>query len=143
MKLTFWLCLALISYAYFGYAIWLWVCVRLRQRPIPKSYSTPSVSIIMAVRNEEANLPAKLENLRLLDYPQDQLQIVIASDGSTDRTVDILKEQPPNVLPVILERSNGKGGALNAAVKLAQSDILVFLDARQTVDRGAVSELVS
>ncbi len=143
MKLTFWLCLALISYAYFGYAVWLWVCVRVRQRPIPKSYSTPSVSIIIAVRNEEANLPAKLENLRLLDYPQDQLQIVIASDGSTDRTAEILKEQPSNVVPVILERSNGKGSALNAAVRLAQGDILVFLDARQTVDRDAVSELIS
>ena len=142
MKLTFWVSLSLISYAYFGYAIWLWFCVRLRERPLLKRYSASSVSIIMAVRNEEANLPAKLENLRLLDYPPDRLQIVIASDGSTDRTADILREQP-NVVPVILATSNGKGQALNEAVKLAQGEILVFLDARQVVDEDAVSELVS
>jgi biofilm PGA synthesis N-glycosyltransferase PgaC len=143
MKLTFWICFALISYAYFGYAVWLWLCVRLRQRPIPKKYAAPNVSIIMAVRNEEANLPSKLENLRLLNYPPDRLQIVIASDGSTDRTAAILRDQTPNIVPVILEKSNGKGCALNEAVRLAQGDILVFLDARQVVDRDAVSELVS
>ncbi len=143
MKLTFWLCFALISYAYFGYALWLWLCVRLRERPIPKKYSAQNVSIIMAVRNEEANLPSKLENLRLLDYPPDRLQIVIASDGSTDGTAAILREQMPNILPVILETSSGKGCALNEAVKLAQGDILVFLDARQVVDSDAISELVS
>jgi biofilm PGA synthesis N-glycosyltransferase PgaC len=142
MKLTFWLCLSLISYAYFGYAILLWICVLLRRRPLLKKYSAPSVSIIMAVRNEEANLPAKLENLRLLNYPPDRLQIVVSSDGSTDRTDDILREQP-NVVPVILETSSGKGQALNEAVKLAQGEILVFLDARQVVDEDAVSELVS
>src|SRR5271170_4185299 len=143
MKLAFWLSLALISYAYFGYAIWLWLCVKLRQHPVSKRYSTPNVSIIMAVRNEEVNLPAKLENFHLLDYTPDRLQIVIASDGSTDRTADILREQPPNILPVILENSNGKGCALNEAVKLAQGDILIFLDVRQVVDQDAVSELVS
>jgi poly-beta-1,6-N-acetyl-D-glucosamine synthase len=143
MKLTFWLCFALISYAYFGYAVWLWLCVRLRQRPVPKKYSAPNVSIIIAVRNEEANLPTKLENLRLLNYPPDRLQIVIASDGSTDRTADILRQRTSDVVPVILEQSNGKGCALNEAVKLAQGDILVFLDARQVVDRDAISELVS
>src|ERR1700753_3879359 len=82
MKLLFWLCLALISYAYFGYAIWLWLCVRFGTRRIRKEPFTPNVSIIIAARNEEANFPAKLKNLRLLDYPAELLQIVIASDGS-------------------------------------------------------------
>ena len=91
MKLLFWLCLAVVAYAYFGYAIWLWLQVRLHSRPILQRPILPTVSIIIAARNEEANLPAKLENLRLLDYPQDRLQIVIASDGSTDRTASILR----------------------------------------------------
>ena len=54
----------------------------LLRRPILKRPIQPDVSIIIAARNEEENLPAKLENLRLLDYPKDRLQIVIASDGS-------------------------------------------------------------
>ena len=92
------------------------------------------MSIIIAARNEEASLPAKLENLRLLDYPQNQLQIVIASDGSTDRTASILLGQASQIVPVILRESNGKAHALNEAVKRASGEILVFLDARQFVE---------
>jgi cellulose synthase/poly-beta-1,6-N-acetylglucosamine synthase-like glycosyltransferase len=143
MKLLFWFCLVLTAYTYFGYAIWLWLYVRLRRRAMLRSPITPKVSIIMAARNEEANLPAKLENLRLLDYPPEQLQIIVASDGSTDRTASILRDQAGHVLPVILEESNGKAWALNEAVKRATGDILVFLDARQTIDANAVSELVA
>jgi cellulose synthase/poly-beta-1,6-N-acetylglucosamine synthase-like glycosyltransferase len=143
VKLLFWLCFALTAYAYFGYGLYLWVYVRLHRRPISKSYITPTVSIIIAARNEQANLPAKLENLRLLDYPQNQLQIVIASDGSTDRTAAILREQIPPIVPVILNESHGKAWALNEAVKKATGQILVFLDVRQFVEPNAVSELVS
>jgi len=143
-KLIFWLCFALTGYAYLGYAIWLWLSVRLRKRALPETYpAAPRVSIIIAARNEEANLPAKLENLRRLTFPQDRLQIIIVSDGSTDRTADILREHASEIVPVILERSNGKAAALNEAVRLAQGEILVFLDARQTVDEDAVSELVA
>jgi cellulose synthase/poly-beta-1,6-N-acetylglucosamine synthase-like glycosyltransferase len=143
VKLFFWLSFALTAYVYFGYTLWLWVYVRLHRLPVSKSYITPTVSIIIAARNEEANLPAKLKNLRLLDYPQNQLQIVIASDGSTDRTANILCEQIPPIVPVILNESNGKASALNEAVKRATGEILVFLDVRQFVEPNAVSELVS
>ncbi len=143
VKLLFWLCLILISYAYFGYPIYLWLCVCLRRRPTFRSPITPSVSIVIAARNEEARLPAKLENLRLLDYPPEQIQIIVASDGSTDRTASILREQANQIASVILNESKGKANALNEAVKLATGDILVFLDARQTVDANAVSELAA
>jgi cellulose synthase/poly-beta-1,6-N-acetylglucosamine synthase-like glycosyltransferase len=143
MKPLFWFCLVLIAYTYFGYAVWLWLSVRLRRRPILLSPITPTVSVIIAARNEEASLPAKLENLRRLDYPPEQLQIIVASDGSTDRTANILREQANRVVPVILEESNGKAYALNEAVKHATGDIIVFLDARQTIDANAVSELVA
>jgi len=143
MKLLFWLCLVLIAYTYFGYAILLWLFGRLRRRPVLQSPITPSVSIIIAARNEEASLPAKLENLRLLDYPKERLQIIVASDGSTDRTANILRDQTSHIFSIILEESNGKAFALNEAVKLATGDILVFLDARQTIDTNAVSELVA
>jgi biofilm PGA synthesis N-glycosyltransferase PgaC len=143
LKLLFWMCFALISYAYFGYACWLLLCVRLHRKPILKKQLSPNVSIVIAARNEVANLAAKIENLSVLDYPRDRLQIVIASDGSTDGTATILRERTSHVLPLILDESKGKAVALNEAVKLATGEILVFLDARQTVDRDAVSELIS
>jgi cellulose synthase/poly-beta-1,6-N-acetylglucosamine synthase-like glycosyltransferase len=143
MKQIFWLSLTLIAYTYFGYVILLWLQVRLRRRPIVQRRIAPSVSIIIAARNEEANLPAKLENLRQINYPTDRLQIVIASDGSIDQTASILRQNASLVLPVILEQSNGKACALNEAVKHATGEILIFLDVRQIVDTNAVSELAS
>jgi biofilm PGA synthesis N-glycosyltransferase PgaC len=143
MKILFWLCLALTAYAYLGYAIWLWLSVHLLKLPVLQKPITPSVSIVIAAHNEETNLPIKLENIRLLDYPQDLLQVVIASDGSTDRTAEILREQASHVLPVILDDSQGKAAALNQAVKHATGEVLIFLDTRQTIDPNAISELVS
>lgn len=143
MRSLFWLSFSVVSYAYFGYVAWLWIYARLRKRSVLKQRITPTVSIIIAARNEEANLPAKLANLRLLDYPSDRLQIVIASDGSTDRTPDILRENAPAVISIILNESHGKASALNHAVSRATGDILVFLDARQSVGPNAVSELVA
>src|SRR3954468_19668072 len=130
MRVLFWFCLVLIAYTYFGYAIWLWLFGRLRKRPMFRTPITPSVSIVIAARNEEASLPTKLENLRRLEYPPERLQIIVASDGSTDRTPDILRGQANDIVGVVLEESNGKAFALNEAVKVATGDILVFLDAR-------------
>ncbi len=142
MKLTFWLSVALVSYAYFGYAILLAVYASLHRRPHVVRAITPTVSILIAAHNEEARLAAKLANLRLLSYPSERLQIIVASDGSTDRTAAIL-EADGSVTPVILARAMGKACALNEAVRVATGEILVFLDVRQTVEYDALSELVS
>ena len=120
-------------------AIW----VRLRPRPVRQGAWTPKVSIVLAARNEEASLPGKIENLLRLDYPPELREIVIASDGSTDRTNVILREQAEDVAAVILGAAKGKANALNAAVRAAKGEILVFLDVRQTVDALAIRELVS
>jgi cellulose synthase/poly-beta-1,6-N-acetylglucosamine synthase-like glycosyltransferase len=143
MRLVFWVCFVLIGYAYFGYLVCLWIVAHFRKRPIMQARETPSVSIVIAARNEEANLPAKLENLQRLNYPQDKLQVVIASDGSTDRTAHILQEHTSYIVPVILDTSSGKAAALNEAVKHATGEILVFLDARQVVEPNAVLELTT
>jgi cellulose synthase/poly-beta-1,6-N-acetylglucosamine synthase-like glycosyltransferase len=143
MKLVFWISFALVCYAYFGYALWLALFSRFRTRPIRKGSFTPSVSVIIAARNEEANLLRKIENLRNLEYPRSLLQIVIASDGSTDRTAAMLREHAGEIVPVILERNGGKARALNAAVREATGDILLFLDARQAVDEDALRHLAS
>lgn len=143
MKLLFWLCCVLVAYAYVGYAVVLGICAHMRLRPIRKASLRLSVSIVMAVKNEAANLPAKLANLNLLDYPRELLQIVVVSDGSTDQTSDILQRRIPDVLPVVLPESQGKAAALNAAVPHTTGQILMFIDARQILDANAVTELVS
>jgi cellulose synthase/poly-beta-1,6-N-acetylglucosamine synthase-like glycosyltransferase len=142
MKLLFWLSLSLAAYAYFGYLVWLWLLTRLHQYPTVRSVMFPFVSVIIAARNEEGNLPAKLENLGRLNYPRERLQIVIASDGSTDATASILDKHAPDVIPVILNQSSGKASALNEAVRRSTGEILVFQDARQAVNPDAITELV-
>jgi biofilm PGA synthesis N-glycosyltransferase PgaC len=142
MKFIFWGSLLLTAYAYFGYAVWLMVYVRLRRVPVRVAPITPSVSILIAARNEEANLPSKFDNLKQLHYPAGLLQIVIASDGSDDGTAELLLQSQPFITPVILEQSGGKAVALNAAVAASIGEILVFLDCRQTVDPEALHQLV-
>jgi poly-beta-1,6-N-acetyl-D-glucosamine synthase len=143
MKLLFWISLALIAYVYLGYAILLALYSCLRRHPIRRQQITPTVSIVIAARNEATNLPAKLQNLRLLDYPRELLQIIIASDGSTDSTPEILLSYASEIVPVILDQSHGKANALNQAVRCATADILLFLDVRQSVESNAISELVA
>jgi cellulose synthase/poly-beta-1,6-N-acetylglucosamine synthase-like glycosyltransferase len=143
MKLLFWISLGLIAYANFGYAIFLWMLARIRPRPVVRASIFPSVSIIIAARNEERNLPAKLQNIRELRYPNDRLEVVIASDGSSDRTAEMLLAQSEILVPVILDEPQGKANALNEAVRRAKGEILLFLDLRQAVDPDAVTHLVS
>ncbi len=143
MTFLFWFCFTFTAYAYFGYALWLALYLRLHSRPFIPQPITPSVSVIIAARNEQANLPVKFENLRATQYPPERLQVVIASDGSSDATPQLLRLNQPFVLPVILDQSNGKAAALNAAVAASTGEILVFLDARQYVEPRAIAELVS
>ncbi len=143
MKLLFWISFALIAYVYLGYAILLALYSRLRRHPIRRQQIMPTVSIVIAARNEATNLPAKLLNLRQLDYPRELLQIIIASDGSTDSTPEILLSYASEIVPVILDQSHGKANALNQAVRSATGDILFFLDVRQFVESNAISELVA
>ncbi len=138
----FWFSLALITYAYAGYVVLLRCLPRKHALVRDPAYAVP-VSVIIAAHNEEANLERKLASLYALDYPPSLLQIVIASDGSRDRTNDILRAHAPRITPVLLPSPGGKASALNHAVAAAHGGVLVFMDVRQTVDQDAVRQLVS
>ena len=140
MKWVFWLAAGLIAYTYVGYAGWLRLRMLWRFRPVLRGSSTPTVSIAMVVRNEEQILETKLQNLLGLDYPTDRCQIIVVSDGSTDRTEEILRAcgHDSRVHIVLNQLAQGKASGLNDAMELAQGEIVVFTDARQTIEPGAV-----
>jgi cellulose synthase/poly-beta-1,6-N-acetylglucosamine synthase-like glycosyltransferase len=145
MQVVFWFSLALVGYTYFAYPVVLFFCYSLAQlrsdwhylfdrqnRRVPAldECEVPSVSLLIPAFNEEARLPQKISNLREMDYPPEKVQIVFVSDGSTDRTNEILKGVgDPNIETIFLSRRSGKAVALNQAVLHARHEILAFSDA--------------
>lgn len=130
MEIVFWTSAAALFYTYAGYPLLLLVMSRLRGRPIARADFTPRVSFIITAYNEERDLAAKLENTLALDYPKDHLEIIVASDCSSDRTDEIAREFSGR--GVRLHRQperHGKTAAQNAAVELANGEIILFSDA--------------
>jgi biofilm PGA synthesis N-glycosyltransferase PgaC len=144
MRWVFWSATFLIAYAYVGYAGWLWLRARLCPWPVMRSQQEPYVSIVMVVRDEERWLESKLRNLLEMDYPQARYQIVVVSDGSTDRTDAILREHAcdARVQVRMNQLSRGKACGLNDAISLAAGEVVVFTDARQKIESGAVRLLM-
>jgi poly-beta-1,6-N-acetyl-D-glucosamine synthase len=144
MTWLFWGAAFLIAYTYVGYGVCLWVRALLGPWPVVRSQQEADVSIVMVVRNEELYLEGKLRNLRELDYPQERCQIVVVSDGSTDGTEAILHQSAddPRVQVLMNQLSRGKASGLNDAISLATGEMVVFTDARQTIESGAIRLLM-
>jgi cellulose synthase/poly-beta-1,6-N-acetylglucosamine synthase-like glycosyltransferase len=152
MKFVFWLAAALVGYSYLGYPAWLWLRCLWSPRPVRRgsvhASTAPAVTAVMVVRNEEAIIARKLDNLLTLDYPPAKLDVVVVSDGSTDRTPAILAgyARDPGlrtrVQTVIKTVSQGKAAGLNDAIKLAAGEVLLFTDARQHIESGALRLLI-
>lgn len=144
MKWIFWISLLFIGYTYVGYPLWLYLRTLWQPRPWRQVEGFPSVSVVMAVRNEAERIEQKLHNLFELDYPSDRLEIIVISDGSQDSTPAILTRYPKDRLRVIHHPEHqGKAAALNAGIREARGEIVVFVDVRQQLDPLAVRYLVS
>ena len=137
--------LLVLAYHYVGYPLTLAVVAALhRDRPVRPGIGTPTVTLIISAYNEEDVLRTKLENALALDYPADRLEVVVASDGSTDRTVAIAHEFADRGVVVREYRSNrGKNAALNDTVPLARGEIVVFTDANGKYRPDAMRRLVA
>lgn len=149
--IVFWLSSALIVYTHVGYPLALAALVRIRgartrDLKLPKLALSqpgqlPTVSLIVPAYDEEEVIAAKVHNALALDYPRDRLQVIVASDGSTDDTAararaagaGLVLELPPG----------GKVAALNAAAEQAAGEILAFSDANSVWARDALRRLVA
>jgi len=148
MDAVFWVAAGVVLYTYIGYPALLALWARVRPRPHAVSDTLrPGVSIVVAARNEAAQLPGRIENLLALDYPADRLEIIVAANGTTDRTPQAIaryltaEDAAPAVRLIHIEQP-GKAGALNAGVAAARHDVIVFADARQRFARDTVRRLV-
>ena len=141
-KVAFFGALAVIGWVYVGYPLVLYAVMRLRRRPVRKGAIEPRVSMIISAYNEEQSIGQKLRDTLALDYPADRLEIIVASDGSTDRTDEIVREFAPRVRLVRVEGRTGKTIAQNAAVAVATGDILVFSDVTSEYARSTIRHMV-
>ena len=144
MRTAFWVSAAVVFYSYLGYVAWLWVSSRVRPYPLRRGVCFPFVSVVMVVRDEEGTLPRKIENLSGLDYPPDRLEFVLVSDGSRDGTEKILSEaaKDPRWRVLNFAEQKGKASRLNEALSVARGEIVLFVDARQEIERDALRRLM-
>jgi len=134
---------ALIAIIYIGYPVLIFAISRIFWRPVRRADITPRVSVIIAAYNEERDIKDKLKNTLALDYPHDRLEIVVASDCSTDQTDELVRRFKRH--GVILYRQPerfGKTIAQSRAVKVSSGEILVFSDATTMYEPDAIRKIV-
>jgi biofilm PGA synthesis N-glycosyltransferase PgaC len=134
---------AFLLYVLFGYPLLLAARVRLFAKPVKKAAGLKSVSILLAVKNGEKFLEQKLESILALDYPRQLLQILVISDGSTDRTDSIATGYASEGVELIAVPPMGKAAALNAGMERASGEILFFTDVRQVLNGDSLRNLIA
>ena len=126
----FWLALLALAYTYVGYPLLVWAVSSARPRELRRANWEPTVTVIITAYNEELDLASKLENTLALDYPPEKLDVLVASDCSTDRTDEIVRSYEPRGVCLHRQQTRlGKTAAQNAAVALASGEIILFSDA--------------
>ena len=143
-KALFWGCLGALAWTHAGYPAAMGVLARLRPRRVRREDATPSVALVVSAHDEEDVIGRRLENLLELDYPPESLEIVVASDGSTDRTDGIVEEAAAREAGVRLLRCprEGKVAAQHRAVRETESDVIAFTDANTEWKPDALRKLV-
>jgi cellulose synthase/poly-beta-1,6-N-acetylglucosamine synthase-like glycosyltransferase len=140
---TFWTGLGLLAWIYAGYPVFLAGLRALRvRRPVHVAPVEPRVTVIISAYNERQVIGAKLENCRALDYPPDRLEVIVVSDASDDGTDEIVAASGPPVRLLRMESRGGKTVGLNAALRVATGEIIVFSDANAMYQRDALRMLV-
>ena len=144
-KIIFFFTIFLLFYTYSGHLSLLRLLTRLlRKKYIRTSDFNPKVSIVIPVYNEEKVIRQKIENCLELDYPKEQLQIMVCSDCSNDKTAKIVSEYiDKGIFFLSYDVRRGKTGVLNASVPEAEGEIIVLTDANTMFNTDAVSKLVS
>jgi len=150
LKFFFWLCLALVFYTYIGYGMLLWVVLKVKrllaigktsEPTLPDDESQlPEMTLMICAYNEQDIIREKMENIRQLDYPSDKLCIMWVTDGSNDRSNELLSEYPEVTLVFSPER-RGKAAAMQHGLRENRAPYVVFTDANTMLNSMAIKEI--
>ena len=148
LKILFWACLLIVFYTYIGYGILLYIIIRLKrlfwgkpQKTAPPSDDElPTMTLMICAYNEEDVVAEKMANTLAIDYPRDKFRIMWVTDGSNDRTNELLKAYPEVDIVFSPER-RGKSAALKHGLRELQTRYVAFTDANTMVNAGALREI--
>jgi cellulose synthase/poly-beta-1,6-N-acetylglucosamine synthase-like glycosyltransferase len=139
VEILFWVSLGAIVWTHIAYPALISLIGRFATRRVDAADHTPAVSVVIAAHNEESVIGRRIENLLALDYPREQLEIVVTSDASTDQTEEIAASAGARV---IRNPRGGKVAAQDRAVRETESELVAFSDANATWAPDALRKLV-
>ena len=143
MTIIFWVSLSVLAYVYLGYPLLVAVLAKLFGREPLKQPGIPTVSLLIPAYNEEAYIASKLRNSLALDYPKSRLEIVVASDGSTDATDATVERYASRGVKLMSMSGNiGKAAMLSRIIPELTGEIVVFSDASSELAPDALRCLV-
>lgn len=144
LAILFWVSVFFILYTYIGYPLLISLIARFI--PFHSEHSGDpdlSVTLLITAYNEETVIEKKLENSLELDYPRDKLQIIVAADGSSDRTPEIVRKfSDRGVELTFTSQRGGKMAAINRAIPYSSGEIIIFSDANNMYDQDAIRKLI-
>ena len=146
-EVLFWICAAPIVYAYGCYPVIIWCLARCfgrrAQAPAGPAGEWPSLSLLVVAHNEEAVIEDRIQNALAMDYPPERLEVVVASDGSSDGTTEVVRRfQGQGVRLLDYAERRGKAAVINAAMTELKGDIVLLSDANTRIDPAAARKLV-
>lgn len=142
-QIVFWLNLSLLFYVYVGYPLLVFAVSRISPKLPRRGAFEPKVSVIITAYNEERDIRAKLENTLEIDYPKEKLEIIAASDCSTDRTDEIVREFADRNVKLYRQAERfGKTSAQNFAVEKATGEIILFSDATTMYEKDVLRAML-
>lgn len=149
--ITFWISAIVLFYIYIGYPIVILFLSKLVPKPYKKFSNDelkiesllPNISLLIPAYNEEKVIEKKIRNVLSLDYPQNKIEIVVASDGSSDRTVENAELYRDKIKLYAFKEREGKTGLLNKIVPKLSGDIIVFSDASAILRTDALKKLIA
>lgn len=146
VEIAFWACLGLVTYIYVGYLAGVFLLAPILRRKVSKANIEPNIAIIISAFNEEREIESTVVNKLSQDYPLDRLEVIVVSDGSTDRTDEIVRglanRSEGRLRLLRQEPRQGKTQALNMALRHTSADIVVFADANSIYAPNALRVLV-
>jgi poly-beta-1,6-N-acetyl-D-glucosamine synthase len=145
LKIIFFISFSILFYNYIGYGILLAVLVRIKRALRPETQSgevfEPAVTLIVAAYNERSFIDQKISNSLNLDYPEEKLDIIFITDGSSDGTEKIVQNYP-RVISLHENERKGKTAAINRAMKIVRTPFVIFCDANTLLNKEAVRNII-